>query len=106
MTTWFSNRRGVECAKERKIIIMATQQNKYFLNFSFFSNITALSNSLLGYFLNSFWREDMFLVLLFLLLALASAKSLFSANLLALPVDTVGLGLLSKMANFALTNPW
>ena len=48
----------------------------------------------------------MFLVLLFLLLALASAKSLFSANLLALPVDTVGLGLLSNMANFALTNPW
>ena len=55
------------------------------------------------YFLNSFWREDM----LFFVDALANAKSLFSANFLAFPaVAEATLGLLSKMANLALTNPW
>ena len=57
---------------------------------------------ILNYFLNSFWREEM----LFLVDALANAKSLFSANFLAFPaVADATLGLLSKMANLALTNP-
>ena len=45
--------------------------------------------------------------MLFLVDALANAKSLFSANFLAFPaVADATLGLLSKMANLALTNPW
>ena len=75
---------------------------------SFFFNITAHLFFLIFQFLNSFWRDDMRLLEEDLLAAFAKAKSLFSANLLALPVvlDTGPLLVLpSKMAILALTKP-
>jgi len=74
-----------------------------------FFNITAHLFFLIFQFLNSFWRDDMRLLEEDLLAAFAKAKSLFSANLLALPVvlDTGPLLVLlpSKMAILALTKP-